>query len=63
MEEVRLVVSEMNCPICEKQVFSEVGEGCKMCGMAMDEGDELFCCEVCEDKYTEINQRSEDIII
>jgi hypothetical protein len=64
VEEVLLVALEMkedlDCPICEKQVFSGAGEGCKMCGMTMDEGDELFCCEICEDKWGSINSRVED---
>ncbi|MBT6689824.1 hypothetical protein HN903_00685 [archaeon] len=51
---------DLDCPICEKQVFSGAGEGCKMCGMTMDEGDELFCCEICEDKWGSINSRVED---
>ena len=36
----------MSCPVCKKEVFSGLGEGCKMCGMALD-GSDSFCCKIC----------------
>ena len=43
-----------NCPVCKKEVFSTLGKGCKMCGMALDGGDS-FCCKICMRKYNTIN--------
>jgi predicted amidophosphoribosyltransferase len=44
----------MNCLICEKELFSEVGIGCRLCGMPLEEDDE-FCCKDCSMKYVLIN--------
>jgi hypothetical protein len=51
----------MNCPICKKEVFSSIGKGCKMCGMAIS-GDEFgdFCCKICMRKYNTINRRAKN---
>jgi len=54
--EVVDVEDKMNfkeCPLCEKELFSSIGRGCKMCGMALEEG--YFCCEKCEIKWEKIN--------
>ncbi|GEM_PF-1100626 len=57
---VRLVEDKMgdvlNCPVCKMEVFSGVGRGCKMCGMAI-EGLEEFCCKICMRKFNTINRR------
>ena len=47
--------NKLDCPICDKEVFSGVGEGCKMCGMVML-GFEDFCCKLCMRKYNSINR-------
>jgi len=47
--------NKMNCPVCKKEVFSSVGNGCKMCGMALDNL-ESFCCKICMRKYNTINR-------
>lgn len=41
----------MNCLICEKELFSDIGRGCNLCGMPLREEDEDFCCENCSKKY------------
>ena len=45
----------LNCPICKKDIYSETGYGCKMCGMIL-ENDEDFCCKICMKKYNSINR-------
>ena len=45
----------LSCPICKKDVYSTVGIGCKMCGMALDDL-ESFCCKICMRKYNTINR-------
>lgn len=47
----------MNCLICKKELFSEIGEGCRMCGMPLEKDDGDFCCRNCIKKYNLINQR------
>jgi len=49
-------MKQMRCFVCTQIVYSEIGEGCKMCGMSLEDKDLDFCCEACEDKYGEINQ-------
>jgi len=46
---------ELDCPLCNEKVFSGLGKGCKMCGMALED-DEMFCSKICEDKFGDINQ-------
>lgn len=46
----------LNCPICEKEIYSEIGRGCKMCGMPLQNKDEIFCCKICMRKYKLINK-------
>lgn len=46
----------MECPICHEDVYSEIGEGCKMCGMALEDESELFCSEECEKVYGDIHE-------
>ena len=44
-----------DCPVCEKEVYSGIGNGCKMCGMLLTEREDFFCCGNCEEKHQEIN--------
>jgi len=46
----------LNCPICEKEIYSEIGKGCKMCGMPLENKDKEFCCKICMRKYKTINK-------
>lgn len=56
MVEGRLVGREvMECGVCEKELFSGLGEGCRMCGMPL-EGLGLFCCGGCEEKFGDVNE-------
>ena len=48
------MINVLNCPICKKKVFSEIGRGCKMCGMILN-GPDSFCCKICMRKYNTIN--------
>ncbi|MBS3143559.1 DUF2116 family Zn-ribbon domain-containing protein [Candidatus Woesearchaeota archaeon] len=36
-----------DCPICNKEIFSNLGNGCRICGMPVNYGDE-FCSNRCE---------------
>jgi len=45
----------LNCPICKKEVYSEIGKGCKMCGMLLEDEDNEFCCKLCMRKFNTIN--------
>jgi len=45
----------LSCPVCEKDVYSSIGKGCKMCGMVLDDSDD-FCCEECRKKYNTIRK-------
>jgi len=49
-------MKELKCPLCEKNVYPSVGDGCRMCGMPLDELDEGFCSEECKRKYKSINK-------
>ena len=46
----------LNCPICKKEVYSEIGKGCKVCGMLLEDGDNEFCCKICMRKFNTINK-------
>ncbi len=46
---------EKQCPLCNEQVYSGIGKGCKMCGTPLSNLDEEFCSEVCMIKYFKIN--------
>ena len=49
---------QMSCLICKKELYSSLGEGCKMCGMVLDEKNKenKFCCKICMRKYSTINK-------
>lgn len=44
------------CPLCFKEVVSEAGSGCKFCGMLLEDENQLFCSEICEDIYGEMHE-------
>lgn len=44
----------LKCPLCYEEVYSGLGEGCKMCGMAIEKNKD-FCSKKCEEKYNKIN--------
>lgn len=46
----------LNCPICKREVYSEIGKGCKMCGMFLEEENHDFCCKICMRKFNTINK-------
>jgi len=48
-------MQELRCPLCEKDLYSDLGKGCKMCGMVPTEFDEEFCSKICEKNFKEIN--------
>ena len=30
------MIQELKCPLCEKELYSGIGLGCKMCGMPLE---------------------------
>lgn len=46
----------MFCRICDKELYSGKGLGCKMCGMALEDKYDNFCCNLCKRKYNTINK-------
>jgi len=45
----------LNCPLCHEKVYSGLGEGCKLCGMPLED-DEEFCSEFCKESYNEVHK-------
>jgi len=50
------MIKNLHCPICRKEIYSGIGNGCKMCGMAVEDKEE-FCCKICFRKYSTINNK------
>jgi len=48
--------NKTRCPICKEDLYSGLGEGCKMCGMPLN-SKEKFCSKRCKIKYKKINKR------
>ncbi|MBC8434989.1 hypothetical protein H8D91_00600 [archaeon] len=44
------------CTICSQELYSGIGEGCKMCGMLLVEETNKFCCKLCMRKFNTINR-------
>ena len=49
-------MQQMNCPLCHEKVYSELGKGCKMCGMPLEDKGRDFCSKICRNKYKNINK-------
>lgn len=49
-------MENVSCPLCNKKIYSGLGFGCKLCGMALNEK-KAFCSKKCKDKFLEINER------
>ncbi|MFH1307983.1 MAG: hypothetical protein ABIH72_03965 [archaeon] len=48
-------MKNLSCPICKIEIYSELGKGCKMCGMALKDESKEFCSRACKKKYKKIN--------
>jgi len=48
-------MKNIECPLCNEKIYAGLGEGCKMCGMALEK-DEKFCSLKCEEKFAEIHE-------
>lgn len=46
---------DLICPLCNIKVYSEIGKGCKMCGMVIHNNEE-FCSKMCKVNYKKINK-------
>lgn len=47
-------MQELECSLCNKKIYAGLGNGCKMCGVALEQN-EKFCSEVCEVEFKKIN--------
>lgn len=47
---------ELECPLCHEKVYSELGKGCKMCGMSLVDKSKDFCSKLCRNLYNKINK-------
>lgn len=45
-----------DCPICEIELVSSIGEGCLMCGMPLNNEFDRFCSKNCEESYEKIHK-------
>jgi len=43
--------NNINCPLCHKEIYSEMGKSCKMCGMVLEDKSKDFCSKVCRIRY------------
>ena len=48
---------ELNCPLCEKKIYSSIGFGCVLCGMPLENEKSKFCSKKCKREYKKINKR------
>ena len=44
-----------DCPICKQELVSDIGPGCLMCGMPLENKLENFCSMKCKLSYIKIN--------
>ncbi len=49
-------MKNMTCFICHQKVYSELGKGCKMCGMTLEDEAKDFCCQKCRKQYLKIRE-------
>jgi len=49
-------MTNLTCPLCKEQVYSGLGNGCKLCGMPLED-DKKFCSSICKEKYREVNKK------
>jgi len=49
----------LNCPLCPENIYSEIGKGCKMCGMPLEDESREFCSRRCKMKYKKINRQNQ----
>jgi len=47
--------NNLECPLCFKIIYSDIGKGCKMCGMPLQNKKNEFCSDKCRIKYFLIN--------
>lgn len=48
-------MNEKKCPLCDKKIYSEIENGCRMCGMMLNLN-ENFCSTNCERTYLNIRK-------
>jgi len=46
-------MENLDCPLCNKEIFSDIGKGCIMCGMPLEHEGE-FCSNKCKQIYIKI---------
>jgi len=46
-----------NCPICNKKLHSDIGKGCKLCGMPLKDKSRDFCSKQCRKTFRKIHSK------
>ena len=54
LKEVKM--ENKKCSICNKKVYSELGKGCMLCGMPMEDESKEFCSKMCRRRYKQIHE-------
>jgi len=49
-------MKNLKCLLCHKKIYSGAGQGCKMCGMILNDKGREFCSKICRTKYKTINK-------
>ena len=44
------------CLLCHKKLYSELGKGCMLCGMALEDKSKEFCSKMCRIRYKQIHK-------
>ena len=50
-----------NCLICHKQIYSELGKSCKLCGMILEDKGKEFCSNNYRRKFKAIHKYEKNI--
>ncbi|MBS3140707.1 DUF2116 family Zn-ribbon domain-containing protein [Candidatus Woesearchaeota archaeon] len=50
-------MKDKNCPLCKKNLYSELDKGCLLCGMPLEDKSKEFCSFKCETEYNNIQKR------
>ena len=49
-------MNNKDCSICDQELVSDIGKGCKMCGMPLESKEEDFCSKKCGIDYVMIHK-------
>ena len=49
-------MKDKKCLVCHKEVYSGLGKGCMLCGMALEDESKEFCSKMCRRRYKQIHE-------